>query len=156
MKSVTSISGTGGPFRTPEALKDAAEYLPSIDEARRIDGWILAPGAQDEDHTAARFESSMRPGQWEAMMAPTLFNPAQSQQPRPWDFPDVLSGSVVPTLLVAGTLDRMLEKGWEDMLAQHLNNARIERIEAGHSPNISHPDDTAKLLRDFFNHIDGR
>ena len=156
MKSITSISGTGGPFRTPEALKDAAEYLPSIDEARRIDGWILAPGAQDEDHTAARFESSMRPGQWEAMMAPTLRNPAQSEQPRPWDFPDVLSSSVVPTLLIAGTLDRMLEKGWEDKLAQHLKNVRVERIEAGHSPNISHPDDTAKLLRDFFDRIDGR
>jgi pimeloyl-ACP methyl ester carboxylesterase len=156
MRSVTSISGTGGPFRIPEALKDLAEYLPSIEDARRIDTWILQPGAQDEEHAQARFESSMRSGQWESMMAPTLRNPARSEQSRAWDFPAVLSASVVPTLLVAGTLDRMLEKGWEDMLAQHLNDVRVERLDAGHSPNISHPDETAKLLRDFFDHIDGR
>jgi pimeloyl-ACP methyl ester carboxylesterase len=156
MRSVTSISGTGGPFRTSEALKELAQYLPSIEDARRIDTWILAAGAQDDDHARARFESSMRPGQWESMMAPTLRNPAQPEQSRAWDFPAVLSGRVVPTLLVAGTLDRMLEKGWEDMLAQHLNDVRVDRLDAGHSPNISHPDDTAKLLRDFFDHIDGR
>jgi pimeloyl-ACP methyl ester carboxylesterase len=156
MRSVTSISGTGGPFRTPDALTDLAKYLPSVEDAVRIDTWILAPGAQDADHAQARFDSSMRPGQWESMMAPTLRNPAQSAQSRAWDFPAVLSASVVPTLLIAGTLDRMLEKGWEDMLAQHLNDVRVERIDAGHSPNISHPDDTAKRLRDFFDHIDGR
>jgi pimeloyl-ACP methyl ester carboxylesterase len=154
MKSVASISGTGGPFRTSEALKELAEYRPSVDDARRIDTWIL--DAQDEDHAQARFESSMRPGQWESMMAPTLRSPVQSEQARSWDFPDVLSGSVVPTLLVAGTLDRMLEQAWEDKLAQHLKNVRVERLEAGHSPNISHPEDTAKLLRDFFEHIDGQ
>jgi len=155
MRSVSSISGTGGPFRTSEALKDLAQYAPSVEDALRIDSWILS-GPQDEEHAAARFDSSMRPGQWESMMAPTLRNPAQSEQSRAWDFPAVLSASVVPTLLVAGTLDRMLEAGWEDKLAQHLKDVRVERIEAGHSPNISHPDDTAKLLRDFFDHIDGR
>jgi pimeloyl-ACP methyl ester carboxylesterase len=156
MRSVTSISGTGGPFRTPEALKELAEYLPSVDDARRLDTWILAPGAQDADHAKARFESSMRPGQWESMMAPTLRNPAQPDQSRAWDFPAALTRSVVPTMLVAGTVDRMLEQAWEDKLAQHLHDVRVERIEAGHSPNISHPDDTAKVLRDFFVHIDGR
>lgn len=156
MRSATSISGTGGPFRTPEALKDTAEYLPSVEEARRIDTWILHPGAHDEDHAQARLESSLRPGQWEAMMGPTLRSPSQSEQARSWDFPDVLSRSAVPTLLVAGTLDRMLEKGWENMLAKHLKDVRIERLEAGHSPNISHPQDTAELLCGFFDHIDGR
>ncbi|MBB6375903.1 pimeloyl-ACP methyl ester carboxylesterase [Pseudonocardia eucalypti] len=156
MKSATSISGTGGPFRTPEALKEMAEYLPSIEAAWRLDSWILHPGARDEAHARARFESSMRPGQWEVMTAPTLRNPAQPEQARPWDFPEALSASAVPTLLVAGTLDRMLEAGWEDMVAKHLKHVRVERLEAGHSPNISHPDDTAILLRDFFDHVDGR
>ncbi|WP_171074799.1 alpha/beta fold hydrolase [Nonomuraea basaltis] len=156
MRSATSISGTGGPFRTPEALREMAEYLPSVEDARRIDSWVLHPGAQDEDHAQARLQSSLRPGQWESMMAPTLRSPVQPEQARSWDFPDVLSASAVPTLLVAGTLDRMLEEGWEDMLAKHLKDVRVERLEAGHSPNISHPDDTANLLRDFFNHIDGR
>lgn len=156
MRSVTSISGTGGPFRKPEALKEMAEFAPSIEAARQLDGWILPPGARDEEHAEARFEGSMRPGQWEGMMAPTLRNPAQTEKPRPWDFPEALSASVIPTQLVVGTLDRMLEPGWEDMVAKHLKDVRIERLEAGHSPNISHPGDTAKLLRDFFDHIDGR
>lgn len=156
MRSATSISGTGGPFRTPEALKEMAEYLPSVDDARRIDSWILHPGAEDVGHAEERFESSLRPGQWESMMAPTLRSPVQSEQARSWDFPAVLSESVVPTLLVAGTLDRMLEQGWEVLVADHLKDVRVERLEAGHSPNISHPDETAQLLRTFFDHIDGR
>ena len=156
MKSATSISGTGGPFRTSEALQDMAEYLPSIEAARRIDAWVLPPGAQDEEHAQARFESSMRPGQWESMMAPTLRNPIKAEPARSWDFPAALSDSVVPTMLVAGTLDRMLEPGWEGQVAKHLGDVRVERLEAGHSPNISHPEETAKLLRDFVDYIDGR
>lgn len=156
MRSATSISGTGGPFRTAEALKQLAEYLPSVEDARRIDGWILPPGAEDEDHAEARFESSLRAGQWESMMAPTLRSPVPSEQPRSWDFPAALSQSVVPTLLVAGTLDRMLEKGWEALLAEHLKDVQVVHLETGHSPNISHPLDTANVLLDFFNHIDGR
>ena len=156
MRSATSISGTGGPFRTAEALKELAEYVPSIEAARRLDGWILHPGARDEEHAWARLESNMRPGQWESMMAPTLRNPARSELAHSWDFPAALSGSVVPTLLIAGALDRMLEQGWEELVANHLKHVRVERLDAGHSPNISHPEDTAKLLRDFFSHIDGR
>ncbi|WP_406432147.1 alpha/beta hydrolase [Streptomyces sp. NBC_00631] len=156
MRSATSISGTGGPFRTPDALKDMAEYVPSIEDARRIDGWILPPGADDADHAEARLESSLRPGQWESMMAPTLRSPAQPEKARPWDFPAALSRSVVPTLLVAGTLDRMLEKGWENKLSKRLKDVRVEHLEAGHSPNISHPVETAGLLRDFFDHIANR
>lgn len=156
MKSATSISGTGGPFRTAEALKDLAEYTPSLEEARRIDSWILHPGAQEEEHALARLESSLRPGQWESMMAPTLRSPAAPEQPRAWDFPDALSTSAVPTLLVAGTLDRMLEDGWENTLAEHLKDVRVARLDAGHSPNISHPRETAELLLDFLQDIDGR
>ncbi|MFI5623065.1 alpha/beta fold hydrolase [Nocardioides sp. NPDC051685] len=156
MRSATSISGTGGPFRTPQALKELAAYVPSVEDARRIDSWILHPGAQDEEHAQARLESSLRPGQWESMMAPTLRTPVEPEQKRPWDFPDVLASSTVPTFLVAGTLDRMLEQGWEEKLALHLKDVRVRRLEAGHSPNISHPGETADLLRDFFHHIDGR
>jgi pimeloyl-ACP methyl ester carboxylesterase len=156
MRSATSISGTGGPYRTPEALKEMAEYLPSIEDARRIDSWILHPGAEDEDHAQQRFASSLRPGHWEAMMAPTLRSPVESEQTRSWDFPEALSSSRVPTLLVAGTLDRMLERGWEDLLAKHLNDVRVERLDAGHCPNLSHPDETASLLCDYFRDIDGR
>jgi pimeloyl-ACP methyl ester carboxylesterase len=156
MKSVTSISGTGGPFRTPAALKEMAEFVPSIEEARRIDSWILHPGAEDEEHAQERLQGSVVPGQWESMMAPTLRSPVQPEQARSWDFPDALSASSVPTLLVAGTLDQMLEDGWEDRLAQHLLSVRVERLEAGHSPNISHPTETTALLRHFFDSIEAR
>ena len=156
MRSVASISGTGGPYRTAEALKDMAEFSPNIDDARRIDSWILPPGMVDEEHAQARLESSARPGQWETMMAPTLRSPIESDQARPWDFPSVLSQSVIPTLLVAGSVDQMLEAGWENELAEHLNDVRIERIDAGHSPNISHPEQTSLVLRNFFEHVDGR
>lgn len=156
MKSATSISGTGGPFRTPEAVKDMAEFYPDLDGARRIDSWILPPDTEDEEHSQARLKSSLRPGQWESMMAPALRSPVQTEQARAWDFPDVLTASSVPTLLIAGTVDRMLEQGWEDKLSQHLRDVRVERLESGHSPNISHPRETADVLRDFLQHVDAR
>jgi pimeloyl-ACP methyl ester carboxylesterase len=156
MRSATSIAGTGGPFRTPEGIKGAFEYIPSLEAARALDTWVLGNGVQDEQHSRDRFESSMRPGQWESMAAGKLRNPSL---PEPtgavvWDFPDSLSGSKVPTLLIAGTQDRMLEAGWEKKMGSHIANVSYEYMESGHSPNISKPAETAAVLKRFFDRVD--
>lgn len=157
MRSATSISGTGGPFRTAEAIKYTSQYDLTLDDARRLDGWVIDPGLSDEEHAVARYESSLRPGQWESMMAGTLRSPAAAApSPAAPDYPAALSASTVPTLLVAGILDPMFEKGWEDEIASYLSDVRIERPDAGHAPNISQPAMTAELLRGFFDEVDAR
>jgi len=157
MRSATSISGTGGPFRTAEAIKYTSQYSLTLDDARRLDEWVIDPGTDDEEHALARYESSLRPGQWESMMAGTLRSPAVATTPSsPSDYPVSLSKSTLPTLLVAGTSDPMFERGWEKEIAAHLCDVRIERPEAGHAPNISQPAMTAALLRRFFEEADAR
>lgn len=155
MRSATSISGTGGPFRTAEAIKYTTQYSLTLDDARRLDGWVVDPGVDDEEHAAARYESSLRPGQWESMMAGTLRSPAAVTGPQTAsEYPASLSSSTVPTLLVAGKSDPMFETGWENEIASYLRDVRIERPDAGHAPNISQPAMTAALLRRFFDEVD--
>lgn len=154
MRSAVSISGAGGPFRTPEALKDAAQYNPSLEDAKRMDAWVLPEGLELPEHTQRRYESSMTPGQWEAMMAPSLRNPAIKRESS-WDLPHALSASTVKTLLIAGTGDRMLEPGWELKTAEHIPDAETIAMEGtGHSPNIDQPEKTAQVLRDWFDRVD--
>jgi len=158
MRSATSISGTGGPFRTADGLTGAFDYEPGLEAARRLDSWVLGDDFPDEEHTRARLASSLVPGQWESMAAMRLRNPAleQTTTAPTWDLPEALSGSSIPTLLVAGIRDRMLESGWEDKLAAHLRDVRIARLDAAHSPNITHPELVADLIRDFVDEIDER
>lgn len=152
MLSATSISGTGGPFRTPEGIAGAFDYEPSIEAARQLDSWVLGTDFGDEAHARDRFDSSMRPGQWESMAAPQLRNPALTDKDKvaKWDLPEGLSLSQTRTLLIAGARDRMLEKGWEEKLAAHLKDGTTVRVDAAHSPNITHPEATAQILRRFF------
>ncbi|WP_156759902.1 alpha/beta fold hydrolase [Microbacterium karelineae] len=156
MRSVTSISGTGGPFRIPEAAADMATYTPSIEDARRIDAWILPSGVEDEEHSRARLESSMRPGHWESMMAPSLRNPAAPEDARSWDFPEALAAGTRPTMLVVGDHDRLLEPGWEAELARHIPDVRVEHLPSGHSPYVSHPRETAMLIDAFVTEVENR
>ncbi|WP_156759895.1 alpha/beta fold hydrolase [Microbacterium karelineae] len=155
MASATSISGTGGPYRTQEAVRYTSRYESSIEGARRADEWVLDPGTTDEAHSRDRYESSLRPGQWEAMTAGTLQSPV-AHAPAPDGYPESLSQSRVPTLLVAGSLDKMFESGWETRIAAHLRHVRVERVPMGHAPNIVHPVETAAILRRFFDEIEQR
>lgn len=151
MRSATSISGTGGPFRVPEALVDLANYHPSVEAAANLDSWILPEGMVLPEHAKARFESSMIPGQWESMMAPTLRNPAMGDKDSAWDLPEALNASGVRTLLIAGSGDRMLEPGWHERTAAHIPMVKTRLIEGtGHSPNIDQPALVAEILRIWF------
>ncbi|MCC4310430.1 alpha/beta hydrolase [Alcanivorax marinus] len=151
MLSATSISGTGGPFRLPEALADMAGYHPSIDAAAKLDTWVLPEGVALPEHARARFESSMIPGQWEALMAMSLRNPAMAEKAGNWDLPEALSASTVRTLLIAGSGDRMLEAGWHEKTAAHIPVVETHVMEgAGHSPNIDQPQAVVDILREWF------
>lgn len=154
-KSVTSISGTGGPFRTPEGLAGAFEYTPSLEEAKRLDTWVLGDEIEDVEHSQQRFESSMLPGQWESMVAPKLKNPSlEDSGIVQWDLPEGLKAITMPTMFLAGTEDKMLISGWENKMAEHVQNVTTKTMKAGHSPNISHPEETAILLRKFFKAVE--
>lgn len=151
MHSAVSISGTGGPDRLPEATAAIADYTPSLEDARRLTGWLVEDPDVVGDHVQQRYQNSLIPGHWEVMNAPRLKNPALAAAPSRSDpYPDSLSQCAVPILLVEGRHDRMLEPAWSERLVTHLPKGERIVVDAAHSPNIDKPALVVRLLRDFF------
>jgi len=149
--SVTSISGTGGPYRSERGLRDLAEYNPTLESAAALDRMIIKDPAYVEKHYRSRYASSILPGQWEALMALRKLN---SPIPRPStglpsQMPRILAETKVPVLLVAGTDDPLLDRGWEKKLAQHITNGKIAYVDGAHAPQIDRPMEVARIILDF-------
>lgn len=153
LASTTAISGTGGPWRTPEgkrALNDYAE--PGIDAMGRLLSLVVEPYAGFQELVEQRFRNSMLPGHYEAIAAMGLRNPAQSGATQPVDpYPGTLASVTTPVLLVAGQTDRLLESNWIRELAACLPCSPVETatLSTGHCPNIDRPGETADVVRAF-------
>lgn len=144
-----SISGTGGPYRLPEGIVSLAEYTPSLEDAARMTGYMVRSLDGMDEHIRQRFENSLIPGHWEAMTAPRLSNPAVERSQTADPFLDLWAATRVPTLLVEGTRDELLESGWSKKLAELTPNARAVEIDYAHEPNIDAPAETASLVVNF-------
>lgn len=151
--SVTAISGTGGPWRTADgktALGDYAE--PSVEAMARLLHLVVDPYEGFERLAERRFKNTLLPGHYEAIASMGLRNPVESTHARQADeYPETLAQTTTPVLLIAGENDTLLEPGWMQNLAQYLPQSPVEcatRL-SGHCPNIDHPQDTAKLIKNF-------
>ncbi|TDC25877.1 alpha/beta fold hydrolase [Streptomyces sp. 8K308] len=56
----------------------------------------------------------------------------------------------LPTLVISGAEDPTWPVPWQDDMARRLGARRVVIANAGHSPNISHPVETARALVDFW------
>jgi pimeloyl-ACP methyl ester carboxylesterase len=52
----------------------------------------------------------------------------------------------IPTDYISGTLDRALNSAWWEEAAQTLLGVKPIRMDAGHSPHVSHPRELARLI----------
>lgn len=148
-----NISGSGGPFRL--RMDELGEYTPSLEEARRMTGLLVTRMEGLDEHVQKRFENSLIPGHWEALNAPRLKNPSVTPVPREDPYFELLGKVDVPVLLVEGEADTLLETGWSARLAAL--NPIIENtlVPYAHEPNIEVPGETAALIRDFANNLEG-
>ena len=149
--SVTTISGTGGPWRTELAVRelgvfdgtesDLARILLLVTE--RFDGW--------DEHLSQRLDWAKAPGHFGSMVAPHQQVPEALSAVRPADlFPATLSELGVPVHIIAGLRDPLVEPGWSTLLADAIGaSARISEIDAGHSPNLYAPGETWALIEPF-------
>jgi pimeloyl-ACP methyl ester carboxylesterase len=153
VRSVVSISGTGGPWRRPEGVEALAAFDGTLEGMRKLVELLIDedfPGFDEQvEH---RYENSLLPGHYEVMSAPRLRNPAlEDKRAKIQDpYPATLRDCQTPILLVEGERDTLLEEGWTDKLAEVSTDIEVVRLDTKHSPNIDHPELLLDTLRTWF------
>lgn len=147
--SVTTINGTGGPWKAPDMGK-----MGEFDGTEAALSAILDLLGDDTEGRAAHLEARMywacQPGHFITMKAPHTPVPDIIKSERPADpYPANLSDAQVPVLLVQGTADTLLQADWPENLSAIIPGAEVVRMPHGHSPNITHPDETWQVLAGF-------
>ncbi|MCM3487097.1 alpha/beta fold hydrolase [Kocuria rosea] len=149
-RSVTSIGGSGGPWKTAVMLEHLGRWDGTKEDLARVLRFLMAEDDGFDAQLAARHAVATRPGHYRAVASAALPvpEPLKQQNTDPW--PVGLGGVRVPTMLVAGTEDELFEHDWPERIAQELPEAVVERIESLHSPNLDRPQEVlAVLLRHF-------
>ncbi len=149
IRRAISISGSGGPYRLASGIEALANYTPSLEAAATLTAMIAGSAEGMEDHIRQRHENSLTPGHWETLMAPRLKNPSVVRAMPADDYLAQLAQTSIPSLLVAGARDPLLESGWAGKLAELSPKLSAVTIEAGHEPNIECPDRVCRIVRDY-------
>ncbi|MGO1561572.1 2-hydroxy-6-oxo-6-phenylhexa-2,4-dienoate hydrolase [Actinomycetales bacterium JB111] len=148
LASVTSIAGTGGPWRSETGLTAMADYRTTEADARRISNLVVTDDVASAEHVEHRYRNSTIPGHWESIRAWGLKNPDAPAAAPGGSYPESLGTVSVPVLLVEGDSDVMVDAGWTGKAAEAAPSVRTRGIDTGHSPNIDRPDVVADLVRE--------
>lgn len=156
--SVTSVCGSGGPWRTPLALRELATWDGTNDDLRRVVRLLIDDHSPELDHHVAdRLRWASGNGHYRAVMAPSVPVPPTIVTPRPDDpWPSQLLGVRTPVLLVACNQDVLLETDWTDHFSAVLPDLRVERLDCKHEPNVDRPDLLVPVLMRFFAGVEAR
>jgi pimeloyl-ACP methyl ester carboxylesterase len=150
IRRAMSLSGSGGPYRLQSGIEALADYTPSLEAATKLTELIAGSAEGLGEHIRQRHENSLIVGHWETLMAPRLKNPSVQRTPPADNYLDLLAKTEVPSLLVEGLRDPLLEKGWAAKLAELSPLISSTTIDAGHEANIECPDKVINLVRSHF------
>lgn len=150
-RSLAVICG-GGEIRQNHHFEALQQYDATLPAMRNIVEALFygADYPADEDYVWRRYESSTRPGAWEAVAAARFRRPnaapfPMSSSARPYD------RITVPTLVVEGGGDKLLPAGWAAEIAGQIAGARSVVVDgAGHCPQIEQSAIVNELLLGFF------
>ncbi|MGW8816089.1 alpha/beta fold hydrolase [Gordonia terrae] len=149
ISAAVTLGGTGGPWKTPKALAELPRFDGTREDMQRLVR-LLGIDDQDDDYVDRRLAWSHVPGHYETMSAPRLVVPEAFPRSVPVnDFPDSLRDVEVPTLIIHGADDDLLEPDWGKHLAAELKDAQIEILPSGHCPNVTIPEKTANVILTF-------
>lgn len=149
IRKAVSISGTGGPFRSESGMEALSELSPDIESARRFVELVVGHTEGMENQIEGRLEGCLIPGHWESMMAPRIKNPALSRSGLKDPYLEQIRSLSIPTLLVSGKADPLVEGDWAKRLAALSDKITTLELEAGHEPNIDKPELVADLIRQY-------
>ena len=149
--SVTTISGTGGPWRSELALRELGAFDGTESDMGRIMKLVTDPFEGWDEYLTERIEWAKAPGHFGTMVAPHQKAPETLSVERPADpFPGSLAGIKVPVHIIAGLRDPLVEPGWPALLADAIGGAaHVSEIDGGHSPNLDQPGETWQLVEGF-------
>ena len=152
--SLTSIGGTGGPWRSPLSSQ-LADYEGTEQDMARLLLLMVEPDMPGFAELAeSRYRNTLIPGHVEACLAARLRGPAQRNgAAEVW--PEQLRGCRTPVMLVEGKRDVLMETGWSENFRGVLDRLRIEVLDTKHLPNVDHPELISQLILDFVASVDG-
>ncbi|MBC2637757.1 MULTISPECIES: alpha/beta fold hydrolase [unclassified Rhodococcus (in: high G+C Gram-positive bacteria)] len=153
IKSVASINGTGGPWRTQLALDELGWWDGTRADLERVVRLLIDDGQDFASHVDQRLEQATTAGHYRAVKAPTLALPDALRLPKAADsWPEPLRTCESPVLLVSGKRDPLLEPEWTSRLQSVLPHCEVEQLDCTHAPNIDHPDELLQVLTQFLLH----
>ncbi|MGI5129860.1 alpha/beta fold hydrolase [Pseudonocardia sp. CA-107938] len=134
------LSAGGGFVPANEARAATVDYECTPEAMRRlVEVFFHDPKwAADEEYIRRRYESSIRPGQWEATAAARFRSPLTPPrqaigQPDRTPYENIR----VPTLVIAGADDKLREPGYADEIAARIPDSRLRVYDdCGHLPHI--------------------
>lgn len=156
--SACSISGTGGPWRVPEAMAKLGEYDGTIESMdKNLMPIIVDPDYEGFDcgsYLQKRHAQSLIPGHFGALAAARLTAPWENRPaPAKDTFPASLSGCQVPVLLVEPEDDPSCEPNWGAKIQEVIPTARVEKISGRHTPNVDRPQLVVDTLVNWINQV---
>jgi pimeloyl-ACP methyl ester carboxylesterase len=155
VRTLTLICG-GGEIQRNEHANALYEYDATVTGMRSIVTALFYDPAYpaDDAYVQRRFESSTAPGAWEAIAAARFRRPGQTPPPSP--SPQRAYERIsVPTLVVEGSGDKLLPRGWAAEIAAQITHGRSAVVDAaGHCPQLEQPDVVNGLLLEFLGQVD--
>lgn len=150
--SVTSIAGTGGPWRDPGGAAGLASYDGTEADVERIVRLMADDYAGLPAQVRARYLNTLLPGHIEACNAPRLLRSAAPKPQLSDGWPEPLRDSDVPVLLVAGRRDQLLDRDWTSHF-DGLPGVSAVEMDARHAPNLDRPQELVEVLTEFFSSL---
>lgn len=150
IRSVTSINGSGGPWRTDHALTELSHWDGTDADMARIVRLLIDEGPWFDSHVKLRAEEARNKGHYRAVKAPTVPLPEELSTPDETDdWPGGLADREFPILLVAGSRDRLLERNWTARVQAGEPACSIVKMDCKHAPNIDQPSALMDVIHPF-------
>ncbi|SDY74278.1 Pimeloyl-ACP methyl ester carboxylesterase [Modestobacter sp. DSM 44400] len=150
MASVTSIGGTGGPWRLEIGKQVLTELEPGRGYIERVVELLTNDITGFDDNIDRRLGNSLLSGHYGAMVALRLQHPAAPREVRIDDYPASLASARCPVTAVEMSRDRLMEPGWTAHVKAAARQVEVIHMDGPHCPNLTAPAATAEMLRGIF------
>lgn len=147
LRSVTSLTGTGGPWRTRLSIEGLRDWDGTREDMERLVGLLTDRGPEFEALVDERLHWASVPGHYRALAGLGVPLPDSLQEAReadPW--PLQLAGTSAPLHLIAGERDELLEPDWPQRIAEARPDAIVTTLDTRHSPNLDEPEQVARVI----------
>jgi pimeloyl-ACP methyl ester carboxylesterase len=148
VRSVLSISGSGGPWRSAFGAEQLGSYAGTVDDIARVMDHMAEDFDGRAEVVAARQANTRIRGHVQCLLASSVKHPAAAAAPPADDWPAPLRDLPVPVTVVAGAHDPLLEPGWQRHLDGLSPQLTTRVVEARHAPGLDRPTLVADIVRD--------